>query len=142
MRIIVDTNVVISGVFFNGNPRKVLRAVIHSEVEAFASLDIVDEYNETLAEVAARHDSKLAPMLNREVFFGFIGRLAIEEPTRHVSVCRDPDDDKFLDCALESHALYIVSGDKDLLSVGEFEGVEIITAADFCDRYLGGIPGQ
>ena len=44
MRIVIDTNVLISGVFFGGAPRRVLDAVIDSEISAFASLEIVDEY--------------------------------------------------------------------------------------------------
>ena len=48
-----------------------------------------------------------------------------------VKVCRDPDDDKFLSCAIDAKCLYIVSGDKDLLSLGEYKGVEIMTVSDF-----------
>ncbi len=47
-----------------------------------------------------------------------------------------PDDDKFISCALDAKALYIVSGDKDLLVMGHYEDVQIITAADFCNQYL------
>ena len=49
---------------------------------------------------------------------------------------RDPDDDKFISCAIDAKALYIVSDDKDLLSTEDYEGIEIITAADFCNKYL------
>ena len=54
----------------------------------------------------------------------------------NVKVCRDPDDDKFINCALDSKSLYIVSGDKDLLTIEKYEDIEIITAAEFCKRYL------
>ena len=58
------------------------------------------------------------------------------DPITHVEVCRDPDDDKFISCAIDSRAIYIVSGDKDLLVTGEYGGVDIVTAAEFCSRYL------
>jgi len=46
------------------------------------------------------------------------------------------DDDKFLGCAIDSKALYIVSGDKDLLTLEKYKDIEIITAREFCNRYL------
>ena len=58
------------------------------------------------------------------------------EPITHLHLCRDPDDDKFLGCAKDAKALYIVSGDKDLLVLEKFENVEIVTAKDFCERYM------
>lgn len=60
----------------------------------------------------------------------------IIEPVIHVEICRDPDDNKFLECAKDSHALYIVSGDKDLLVIKQFENVQIVTAKSFCQKYF------
>ena len=53
-----------------------------------------------------------------------------------MNISRDPDDDKFIECAKDADALYIVSGDKDLLVIEEYDGIQIITAKEFCDRYL------
>ena len=53
-----------------------------------------------------------------------------------LEICRDPDDDKFINCARDAHAMYIVSGDKDLLVVQQFENISIVTAKEFCERYL------
>lgn len=53
-----------------------------------------------------------------------------------VEVSRDPDDDKFISCAVDAKALYVVSGDKDLLEVGRYRFVEILTAAEFCAQHL------
>ena len=66
----------------------------------------------------------------------FIANLEIIEPRTEVQVSRDPDDDKFIECAIDAKALYIVSGDQDLLDIGFYEDVTIITAAQFCERYL------
>ena len=52
-----------------------------------------------------------------------------------IQVSRDPDDDKFIECAVDAKALYIVSGDKDLLDIGAYENV-MMTAAQFCEKYL------
>ena len=49
---------------------------------------------------------------------------------------RDPDDDKFIECALDAGAVYIISGDKDLLSLEKYRGVTMITAAEFVAKYI------
>lgn len=51
----------------------------------------------------------------------------------HIAVCRDPDDDKFIECALDADRYYIVSGDKDLLTVEQYAGIHIVTVAEFLD---------
>ncbi len=65
----------------------------------------------------------------------YLQKLEIIDSTSEISVCRDPDD-KFIGCAVDGKAVFIVSGDKDLLSLESYKDIEIITAADFCSRYL------
>ena len=132
MRIVVDTNVLISGVFFGGMPRKVLSAVINKEIAACATEEIIDEYNEIVSEMILRKQGHL----NRDILAPLIGTMEIVESKTKVELSRDPDDDKFLGCAKDAKALYIVSGDKDLLVLEKFEDIEIITAKEFCERYL------
>ena len=132
MRIVVDTNVVISGVFFGGAPRQILNAIVASELTACATTEIVDEYMEIVDEMISRKQGKL----NRNILSPLIHALEIIEPSTRVTLSRDPDDDKFLGCAKDAKALYIVSGDKDLLVLERYESIEIITAREFCDRYL------
>ena len=74
--------------------------------------------------------------LNRTILAPLIQTMEIIEPVSHIEVCRDPDDDKFLECARDSHALYVVSGDKDLLVIEKYENIQIVTAKDFCEKYL------
>ena len=50
-----------------------------------------------------------------------------------MKVCRDPDDDKFISCAIDGQCYYIVSGDKDLLSLKEQQQVKIVTVSEFLD---------
>lgn len=132
MRVVIDTNVVMSGIFFKGNPNQVLAAFDEGRFEAFASKDIISEYE----EVSERLKKKLRRTPSEDLFKVFINRVNVVETKSSIKVCRDPDDDKFIECAVDSKSLYIVSGDKDLLSIQEYDGIEIITAAEFCDRYL------
>ena len=134
MKIVVDTNVLISGVFFGGMPRKVLSAIINRKIVACATDEIVDEYNEIVREMISRKQGNL----NYDILAPLIGILEIVKPITKVEVSRDPDDDKFLGCAKDAGALYIVSGDKDLLVLEQFENIEIVTAKEFCEKYLEG----
>ena len=132
MKIVVDTNVIISGVFFGGAPGQVIKAIVSSKVTAYSTTDIIDEYMEIVDEMISRKQGSL----NRNILMPFINSLEMIEPKTHIEVSRDPDDDKFIECAKDAGALYIVSGDKDLLVIEEYDGIQIITAKEFCDRYL------
>ncbi|MBD5466291.1 MAG: putative toxin-antitoxin system toxin component, PIN family [Lachnospiraceae bacterium] len=132
MRIVIDTNVLISGVFFGGFPRKILSSVVSRKLTACATAKIVNEYEEIVQEMIDRKQGHI----NSNILTPLIKAMEIIEPITHVEICRDPDDNKFLECAKDSHALYIVSGDKDLLVIGEYENIQIVTAKDFCENYL------
>lgn len=132
MRVVIDTNVVISGTFFGGRPRQVLEAVVDGRVTAFATTEIVDEYQEVIEETIRRKQGHL----RRDVLAPFEAALSFVEPRTKVEVCRDRDDDKFIGCTVDARAIHIVSGDKDLLTLGSYRGVEMMTAAEFCERYL------
>lgn len=127
MRIVIDTNVFISAIFFGGMPLKVLQTVISKENEAYISPSIWDEYNDVIDRMTKKYPSRLKTQLINELFKTL--RLII--PKTEISICRDPDDDKFIECAIEADCIYIVSGDNDLLSLGEVEGIRICTPSDF-----------
>ena len=132
MRIVIDTNVLISGVFFGGFPRKILSSVINKKMTACATIEIINEYEEIVQEMIDRKQGHI----NRTILAPLIKSMEIIEPVSHVTICRDPDDDKFLGCAKDSCALYIVSGDKDLIVLGHYEEIQIVTAKGFCEKYM------
>ena len=132
MKIVLDTNVLISGVFFGGFPRKILSAVVKNELTACATTEIVDEYEEIVQEMIERKQGHI----NRNLLSPLIRAMEIIESATQVKISRDPDDDKFLGCAKDAHALYIVSGDKDLLVLGKFEDIQIVTAKEFYEKHM------
>ena len=132
MKIVIDTNVVISGTFFGGYPQSILRAVVEGKVLASATTEIVDEYMEITERMLQRGQGRI----RKEILFPFMEKLHLIEPHSDIHVSRDPDDDKFISCANDAKALYSVSGDTDLLVLGRYENIEIITAKEFCERYL------
>ncbi|MCM1057651.1 MAG: putative toxin-antitoxin system toxin component, PIN family [Firmicutes bacterium] len=132
MKIVIDTNVLISGVFFGGFPRKILSSVVNGEMTACATPEIIDEYESIVQEMIDRKQGHI----NRNILTPLITAMEIIEPVTHVEICRDPDDNKFLGCAKDSRSLYIVSGDKDLLAVEKYKNIQIVTAKEFCEKYL------
>lgn len=116
MNIVIDTNVVISGTFFGGAPRKVLEAVVGKDVSAYATTEIIEEYKDIVQEMIDRKQGHLSAA----ILDPFVQRLHLVEPSTSVEVSRDPDDDKFIGCAIDSKSYYIVSGDKDLLVIEKY----------------------
>ena len=90
MKIVIDTNVLISGVFFGGAPRRVLDAVIDSKVSAFASPEIVEEYQEIVEEMISRKQGRM----NRNLLDPLLQRVTIILPVKKAAVCRDRDDSR------------------------------------------------
>ena len=127
MKVVVDTNVFVSGVFFGGKPQKVLEAIVDGNASGLCSVEILHEYR----EIVQRMIDKKGGTLNPGFLSPFYARLQFVEASTPVNICRDHDDDKFLACALDGAAYYVVSGDSDLLSLHEYKGVRIVTAAEF-----------
>lgn len=132
MKIVIDTNVVISGVFFGGYPRRVLDAVLDGKTSASVTAEIAAEYVEIAQEMIERKQGHF----RRELFAVLLSKKELIALHSEVHLSRDPDDDKFIACASDAKALYIVSGDKDLLVLKRYQDIEIITAKEFCERYL------
>lgn len=132
MKIVVDTNVVISGVFFGGNPRRIVEAIADGKIDAYATAEIVDEYMGIIDSMIERKQGSL----NQSMLSPFFSFLKMIQSETEIQVSRDPDDDKFIECAMDAKALYIVSGDNDLLDIGIYKDIQIITAKEFCDKYL------
>ena len=123
---------VISGVFFGGKPKDLLQSVSRGGLDAYVSDAILEEYNAIVREMTVRNKGKL----HEEIYQAFLDDVTVIQTVSHVEICRDPDDNKFLSCAKDAKALYIVSGDKDLLDIRQFEGIQVVTVKEFCERYL------
>lgn len=135
MRVVLDTNVLISGIFFGGYPHRILKAWRDDEIELLASPDILREYQRVLNALAKQHKA-----IEVEPWLDFLTiHLRIELcPKISVQVCEDLDDDMFVECALFSGSKVIVSGDKHLLDVTGFNDLDILKPRAFVDKYLKG----
>lgn len=133
MKIILDTNVFVSGIFFSGPPYEILQAWRADEFTIVLSQEIFAEYERVAIILAEQF-----PPVNLSALLNLVknGAEFYDAPALPEPVCTDPNDDKFLACALAAKAPVIVSGDRHLLQVSGFQGIKIIKPREFVDRYL------
>lgn len=138
MRVVLDTNVVMSGVFFGGVPGQILTAWHGGRVTLVVSPSILDEYRRVGALLAAQYEG-----VNFEPFAALLAVHAeVVDAPEHLAepVGEDPADQKFLACALGAGATCVVSGDWHLLRVSGWQGIEVLRPRTFVDRYLEADP--
>lgn len=127
-RIVIDSNVVISGFIFGGPPAQILKHIVEGSVQCFTSLHILDE----IRNVLQRPKFGLSP----EQSLSFVEELhalcQVVNPTKKVNAIKaDPDDNIILECASAANASIIVSGDSHLLGLREWRGINILSPSEF-----------
>lgn len=125
MKVVIDTNVLISGIFWGGTPYKILELWENKKVKIFASKSMLNEYFKVL-DIMDKEGS-----VAKKWQLSLLQNSTIVEDVNQVQLCRDPDDDKFINCALIVKASHIISGDQDLLTLGEISNVKIVNPAQF-----------
>jgi uncharacterized protein len=127
LRIVIDTNVLISS-FFGGNPKKVIDLWKSGSAILCLTQEILEEYLRVMARlpIAPETKSKLVTILQEK------RNIELVNPSRHYAIIpEDPEDDKFIDCAVEAQADYIISGDRHLLQVKAFRDIPIYSPKEF-----------
>ena len=132
-KLVLDTNVFVSGIFWSGPPAKILNARHEKKIKIVCSLEILDEYSRVSDILSKKYPSVgMAPFINL-----MIRDAELFTPIKlKTPVSRDPDDDKFITVALAANCHLIVSGDNDLLSVNGYNNIEIINPNEFVKKYL------
>ena len=133
MRIILDTNVLVSGIFFAGIPLKILSGIRQGQYRIVVTEDIVDEYRRTTEELANNFPNVDA---NSQLEIFLLSCEICQSQKLIEPVCADPHDDMFFACALASKARIIVSGDKHLLAVSGYQGINVLKPRQFIQTYL------
>ena len=133
MRVILDTNVFVSGIFFSGPPYRILDAWRKGELTLVASPSILEEYRRVGQELAEQFKGvDLTPILELLA----VAAEVVETQDLPQPVCTDPDDDKFLACAKASKTKCICTGDKALLKTSGCCGIKVMTPRAFLQEYL------
>lgn len=128
MIVVLDTNVLVSGIFYGGKPKKILDLWALERFTVYATPTILEEY------VRVIHD--LDQRLRMGVFSKWREVLPevthlVPDKTQRLHFCRDPHDDKFLHCAFQSRADYLITGDADLRSIRLKANFKIVSPEQF-----------
>jgi len=133
VRVILDTNVLMSGIFFGGPPSKIIDAWLDGRLTFVVSPEIITEYRRVAIRLAEKY-----PLVKIESLLVSVLRSAEVVAAKSLvsQVCSDKDDDKFIACATSANVSVIISGDGALKAVGEYKGVKILSPSDFLTLYL------
>ena len=127
LRIVLDSNVIISGFLFGGHPARLLEYALNNSVHCFTSLSILDEVREVLLRPKFGLTANQALTFIEELH----ALCEVITPTRSIyAVVADPDDNIILECAFAARADLIVSGDFHLLDLDLWERIPIVSPAD------------
>ncbi len=125
--VVLDTNIFISAVFWEGKPYIVVKKAINQEIIVFISNYIIDEIRKVLVRDFNLEKQEIEDIVNAVLYFTHL-----IEPKESVTVIKDdPKDDKILDCAVACNADFIVSQDNHLLNLKSFRNIKIVSPEEF-----------
>ncbi len=135
MRVVADTNTVVSGLLWHGNPRRVLDAARAGALQLYTSAALLAEIDEVLQRPKFAQRLSLVGVASHTLVLGYAALASLIVPAAISPVIIvDPDDDAVLACAVAACAEIIVSGDKHLLDLKEYEKIPIVSAAQLFAR--------
>jgi putative PIN family toxin of toxin-antitoxin system len=132
-KIVLDTNILVSALLFKRELSKIVDLWKEGKIIPVVSKETFDEFRRVLEYPRfSLTDNEIKLIIEEEVLPFF----KVTEITDQLGdVCRDPDDDKFISCAISASADFIVSGDKDLCSLNKYKSVRIINVKDFLKMF-------
>jgi putative PIN family toxin of toxin-antitoxin system len=133
MKVILDTNVLVSGIFFKGPPCRIFQQWEKGSLDIIISHEILEEYRRVIQDISTQFPhidiSSLFETITLKAHF----TLSLAS---HPRICDDPDDDKFFSAALAGKTSLIISGDKHLLDKSGFSGITVLKPRKFLDLYF------
>lgn len=127
IRIVLDTNIIISGIFWKGKPYQILKNGIQGKYQIVLSIAILKGLEDRLIQKFKLPEEKIEDLINLLLYF-----CHFVKPTIKLKVVKeDPQDNKIIECALTGGAKYIVTGDSHLLKLKQVQKVKIVNASKF-----------
>jgi len=131
LKLVLDTNTLISAFFWEGNEAELLRKIEQGKARLYITSDILSEIEQVIKrskfnDVMGKANLTPDQIIQKIVSFSHL----VIAPQLNIKVCRDEKDNKLLECAQSAKASYLVSGDDDLLSLKEYEKIPIIRASE------------
>lgn len=128
-RIVIDTNVLISGIVFGGKPRQILDLLAERSVIVIVAEEILTELRRKISSKFPEFIedlNKVELLLKRDAVLIKLGVI-------HINISRDTDDNKFIETAILGKCSFIVTGDKDLLVVKSYANIRVVKPAEFLE---------
>ncbi|MFH1649921.1 MAG: putative toxin-antitoxin system toxin component, PIN family [Candidatus Woesearchaeota archaeon] len=132
MKVVLDTNVLVSGTYWIGDSFRILELIDGGKLTLVLSNPIIQEYNRIISsnEIVEKIENK--NLLVFKIVQSVIQKAKIVDPKERINFVKDdPDDNKILECAKAGKADFIVSQDKHLLKLQSFEGIRILKPSEF-----------
>jgi putative PIN family toxin of toxin-antitoxin system len=131
LKVVLDTNILISAILFGGKPRQILEKAIRGEIRLCLSEPILEE----LKGVLQRSKFDYSPEMIQFILTELTGIADVVNPSEMIDlVLEDPDDNRILECAVEAGANYIITGDIHLLKLSRYRNIGVLNAAAFLER--------
>ena len=132
IKLVLDTNVFISGFLWKGNEAELIRRIERKEAVNFINPEIISEIEKVISRDKFKELLVKAGLTVDEIIQKIISlsHIVVGPRMKENVVKTDPTDDKFIECAINSNADYIVSGDRDLLDLKEYKGIKIMKASE------------
>jgi putative PIN family toxin of toxin-antitoxin system len=128
MKLVVDTNIFISAYYWGGNSQKIIERIINGLDELYVSNKILEEISDVMARPNFKTDQKTIDRYIRTIENN-CKKVLTEGKIK--GICRDKDDDDKLECGTICNADYIITGDNDLLVLGNYNAIKIITPKEY-----------
>jgi putative PIN family toxin of toxin-antitoxin system len=132
LRVILDTNVFVSALLFRGETAKLVRWWQEGKIVPVVTGETYDELVNVLKYPKFKLSAEEIKAVMNEEVLPYIDVIEVTHPVKGTSP--DPEDDKFLSCAVSGKTTYLVTGDKELLSLGKYRGFRIIGVKEFIEK--------
>jgi putative PIN family toxin of toxin-antitoxin system len=131
LKVVLDTNILISAILFGGKTRQILEKAIRGEIRLCLSEPILEE----VRGVLQRFKFDYSPEMIQFILTELTGIADFVNPSETINVVlEDPDDNRILECAVEAKANYVISGDFHLLKLSRYLNIEVLNAAAFLEK--------
>ena len=130
VKVVLDTNILVSSLIFGQKPQQIENLILEKNVIGITSSILLAELADVLTKKFHFNEFRLK-QTEKKIEKNFI----FVQPTSIIKILRDDADNRILEAAVEGRCQYIITGDKELLSLGAFKGIKIVRVAEFLDIF-------
>ena len=128
VNVVIDTNIIISGVGFGGKPRKILHLILEDKIKAVTSPILLAELEDVIVKKFPKLNNSFESIKKQ-----IKSQFKIVKPRKSLFIVKDDDDNRVLEAANEGNCKYVITGDNDLLELKSYKNIKILTADEFLE---------